>query len=817
MDVVGTASAHPEGIKQTGTPGGFARGCVFFAGIILPCIALLFEGFTHSCGEMFFDPIPTPWHALLVAIVPLANLLAWIATRGGVSRAHRAIDALLGVAIGVSASYTLLFLPMLPMAILGLAAILYFGIGLFALLPLSPILSFAATLRFRARHRAAPGAAGSRSGVWYGILLGGVLLAALAAPGIVTRVGLRMAVSSDATEQRTGIRLLRRFADRDMLLRACYGGLDRSDSFADLIWLSDRDLVAEQARNVYFRVTGESFDATPPPTLRTRRGARWRGTDEFDFDEEQGGERVAGRLRGLWLTDSRLDGSISPDAATAYLEWTLVFRNDDPFSQREARAQLLLPPGAVVSRLTLWIDGEEREAAFGGRSQVRSAYREVVRVQRRDPVLVSTCGPDRILLQCFPVEPRGGTMKTRVGITMPLALRSPETASFELPRLLERNFGIAAATRHAVWLESMRELTPSSLRLAPARATNRGFALQGDLETAELNDPAAVLHAARDPAVSVVWARDKTNDDGHYVRQTLLPQPVDRPDRIVFVVDGSKSMERFLDEVAKSFDALGPDSEFGVLFAGDEPRAIAEPTPATPAAIAAAREALRAQDCVGGRDNAEALTRAWDWAAQAKRGEVVWIHGPAPYLLSQAEALRQRLERSPDGPSVHAMQTTTGPCRLIELLDGIPQLRRVPRQGTVGDDLSARLHAWQAAAPSLDVRRERVALVEQPTDGVETSDHLVRLWAYGRIRELVAARQPLRTQEATELGCAYHLVTPVTGAVVLESQRQYDQAGLRPVDPASVPTVPEPETWAMILIALGVFAVMARRRRCVAA
>ena len=47
--------------------------------------------------------------------------------------------------------------------------------------------------------------------------------------------------------------------------------------------------------------------------------------------------------------------------------------------QREARAELALPPGGVVSRVTLWIDGVEREAAFAGRDATRRAYERVVR------------------------------------------------------------------------------------------------------------------------------------------------------------------------------------------------------------------------------------------------------------------------------------------------------------------------------------------------------------------------------------------------------------------------------------------------------
>ncbi len=104
------------------------------------------------------------------------------------------------------------------------------------------------------------------------------------------------------------------------------------------------------------------------------------------------------------------------------------FRNQHEWSQREARAQVLLPPGGVVSRVTLWVNGEPREAAFAGRGEVRAAYQQVAVQQRRDPVLVTMSGPDRVLVQCFPIQPNGGTMKIRLGITVPLLIESTSAA-----------------------------------------------------------------------------------------------------------------------------------------------------------------------------------------------------------------------------------------------------------------------------------------------------------------------------------------------------------------------------------------------------
>ncbi len=61
--------------------------------------------------------------------------------------------------------------------------------------------------------------------------------------------------------------------------------------------------------------------------------------------------------------------------------------------------------------------------------------------------------------------------------------------------------------------------------------------------------------------------------------------------------------------------------------------------------------------------------------------------------------------------------------------------------------------------------------------------------------------------------------------MVLETQQQYDAAGLQPVPEGTVPTIPEPKEWALIFVALLVLAYVlrahamrgrrARRRSCI--
>jgi hypothetical protein len=69
------------------------------------------------------------------------------------------------------------------------------------------------------------------------------------------------------------------------------------------------------------------------------------------------------------------------------------------------------------------------------------------------------------------------------------------------------------------------------------------------------------------------------------------------------------------------------------------------------------------------------------------------------------------------------------------------------------------------------------------------------------------------------LAAGYQLVTPVSGAVVLESQQQFAENRLTPASRLTVPTVPEPHEWALALIACAalVWLVASNRRRLSAA
>jgi hypothetical protein len=810
----GATTLPPPPLPENGTadePPPRRPGWLLLAfGVVLPVVTLLIELATGMCAGTFFDPLPTAGHALLVALVPVANGLVWWAGRTGRTRGSRLLGWLNGAAIGVAAVYTLLYLPLL---LPGLFAMILFGWGL---LPWSPLLSLicAIVLRRRLRRIAAatapvgwPGLAGGLAAAW-------LALAVLDAPIWVTRMGMRMVADGDPARQQRGLAWLRALGHEETLRRECYGRTRRTAEFDLTTWLAPGlQVSAETAREIYYRVTGRPFNAVPAPRVRTARG-EWAALSEWTWDTDQGGEQVGGRLRGLMLRSSRLDAVLDADAAHAYCEWTLEFRNDGPREQ-EARAQLLLPAAGVVSRLTLWVNGEEREAAFAGRAQVRQAYQEVAIVRRQDPVLVTTAGPDRILMQCFPVPGNGGTMKVRLGITAPLELESAAVGAFGWPRFLERNFTIPEGLKHSVWLDARGAPAVSGGGLIRDEPKPGIQTLRGTLTELELAGAPGRVRVERDPARTTAWVLDERGSTNAVIRQELRPVTDTAPRTVAVVVDGSGTATAELASVVAALSEMPEKIAWTLIVARDAAEVLLGPGESSdPVRRTAAQDRLRRSGVRGGTDHLPALVTAWDFAATEPGGVVLWIHAPQPVLLSSVEPLRQRYERRPHGPRLLAVPMHYGPNRVLEQLDGVSAVSLAPRTGTLREDLAGLLRAWGEERPRLALVGERVDPERAAWDARDrTSFHLARLWAAEEIGRLRADRQ---LEAARALAATYQLVTPVSGAVVLETQAQYDRHDLVSVDPKTVPAIPEPGTWALLafgLAVVGLAARAARRRR----
>lgn len=790
-------AAAPKPLRPTAELPQKAGFMLFIAAVLIPLVTFGIEFLTGMCAGTFFDPMPTLGHVILVGFVPVINALVWTEIYRNKTKHQRVLAWANGIAIGVAIFYALLFLPLM---IPGMIAVIFFGFGL---LPLAPAFSLLGAILLRRKLRRLGGTPRvALPGLWRGIALAWLIMVAMETPTLITRIGMQKAISHEPDTQLTGIRWLRALGREETLLRACYGYTARAQSSDLWSWLivgADR-VTAEQAREIYYRATGHAFNSVPAPNVRTGRGD-WDGLSDWTWDEDQGGENVGGRIKGLFLASSRLDTSVNPDAAWSYTEWTMEFRNDSR-QQREARAQILLPPGSVVSRLTLWVNGEEREAAFAGRAQTREAYKKVAIQERRDPVLVTTAGPDRIQMQCFPVPPDGGVIKIRLGITAPLALRSETNGLVRLPIILERNFTVRKDFKHTVWAQSPTELKSECATLTTEPSDHGQVALRGLLDDQELASPHALLQAQRQPARRFAWAKDTRSSGERYIRQEVFSELVTARSNLVFVLDGSADMARHWNEVVHVITNTASKMPVTIVLALDRVETL------TNAA------ALALFHPVGGQDNLPALLKAWDVAVRKPGSTIIWIHGPQPLKLQATAALDQVLERTPKQPQVFELQTEFGPNRIVEQFENFRSFQPVLREDTTAHDLERVVAQAQGMIPAWRLRRsvvdtESTAQANAATDGTL---QLARLWANETINRLKSDR---KVDEAIKCAALFQLVTPVSGAVVLETKEQFAQNGLQPVEMDTVPSIPEPGVGALLIISLATLHLARKKTRAI--
>jgi hypothetical protein len=692
-----------------------------FAGVIMPAISITVEATTHICADFFFDPIPTFWHLALVVFVPLAQLQTWFAIRRNDPGRLRLAGATNTVVLGISIFYSIVYLPVVPLGLLTLLVVV-------GLLPLVPYLSLIAAILMRRRLNQIAATAPEKpfglklSGLLTGLALTAVVLGLIELPATLTRYGLQMAASSSPQTTSDGIRFLRNYGSREYLLRSCYQQSGRATDLLGEVFSIRSPVSPAEAQKIYYRVTGETFDASAPPK---RVGARVIPQDEFEFDNHIGETRIAGKVKGLSLNESKLQGTLDADGGVGYLEWTLVFTNVSEL-QREARAEVQLPPGAVVSRLTLWVDGEEREAAFAGRRQVQQAYRQVVQT-RRDPVLVTTAGRDRILVQCFPVQPNNGEMKIRFGITVPLLLEQKDEARLLLPHFVNRNFNVPNKLKHQVFLSATRALNNDYGRVEYPQPSNGKYELWGEYTDSDLLRPEAAIRLARWGNDHGIWATNPFEVDGSVVRQSIEERHPVHLRRIVLVVDTSASMEQWQSAINLALGTLSRDVDLKLVLADADQLHESERKYYLGNGLDHARAILGSTTFAGGADNVPALGRAWDLATETPgNNAVVWIHSPQLVQLDSAEILKRRWARGPYGPTLYSVKTSVGPDEVERQLDGINEVKSVPRLGSLRLDLERLFQQLSGKVPTLELVRsvKHPKLYPDSFEGMETTDHL---------------------------------------------------------------------------------------------
>jgi hypothetical protein len=794
--------------------GWFDLEFTALCGVFLPGLTLLVECIFHMCAGVYVDPIPSWWHVTAIAFVSLANFVAWLKLMKDQADT-KWLPFVIGTSIGVSAFYAAVFAPMVPM---GVVLIVALGLGF---LPLAPVLAFLSAVRLafiarRMRRELATPA--NMKGLLAGIGVGVLFLVGAELPNLFTQIGLRQAVATQPEISRAGVRLLRTFGSEQAVLRSCYRHMASVSDIPSLVfsawhvqqgtpWLAwheeNHPLTVEEAREVYYRTYGHPFNSVARPTFSTGiRGSDLLDDDMYwNWDDELAGENVGARQAGVSLASSSLVAAVDPNLATSYSEWTMKFTNQS-YTQQEARMQIELPPGGVVSRATLWVNGVQREAAFGERGLVRHAYQAVV-ASKRDPLLVTSVGPNKIMLQCFPVPPKieetPGVMQVRIGITAPCVVPSLGEAQLVLPRIAEHGFPVKC--KHEIRVDGPTPMTAS-------------------VEDSKMRNEPIVVHEHRDAKVAAAFTQAPLSQGKSFVLAQLQQAKREKPSQIYVVVDGAAAMAKYIPDVADALAKIPQDVPTQVRFASDEISSLTDAKDKSD--LTKALQELRHAPCVGGPDNMHLLADVWAEAKNKPNSAVVWIHGPQPILFGGQELT----DKFDGAPTLYDVEIYASPNRLVEKMPRQTRVVDVRRTASLRDDIEKFVTALCGTSEPAYVVARSVAPAK-PDGATETvmpslSAQLVSLWAYDETLNLIAKGDE---KGAVKLAARNKLVTPVTGAVVLETDADYKKNGIDPknsdnndASKASTPVfqigaAPEPEEYALMIVALCAVAWMVWRKR----
>jgi hypothetical protein len=383
-------------------------------------------------------------------------------------------------------------------------------------------------------------------------------------------------------------------------------------------------------------------------------------------------------------------------------------------------------------------------------------------------------------------------MKIRFGVTAPL-----DEGRWELPHIVERNFGTTETLEHAVWLQGDCgfELTGTG-KIQAAGRDGDGHSLPAALDGESVMKPGIALRCAtltNEPAL--VWCEDRFAKPEERI---LIREPVTKErkkaDKVIMVIDGSSSMAASKKWITKS---IKDDDGLVMLLADDHARRVS-------------REQLENYRFAGGRDNEPALREGIRMAKETG-APVVWIHGPQAVGLSQSEAIQQLLERGTTKPVIYEVEAVSGPNRLAEAIYRTGCLHRGPTLVEPERDFASFVSDLRMDGTE-NTWHWRRAPSSEGLAGAAVWDQLARSWAADAVENPTVV---MTDAARAELAARYQMVTPFSGAVVLETQAQYDEFGLTPVDGDAtphVPNVPEPSTCLLVLLTATATLMMRKRQ-----
>lgn len=319
-----------------------------------------------------------------------------------------------------------------------------------------------------------------------------------------------------------------------------------------------------------------------------------------------------------WLSVITHDVEITIRDGVATTHIDQLFRNN---SNRDIEGQYVfpLPPGAVISSFTMWVNGEALEARILDADEARSIYEDFVR-RAIDPALLEYIGRDTVSARIFPI-PAGGERRIEITYTELLSAEAG-TYRYRYPLDTER-FSALPLERVSISVD-LETSVPLKAVYSPSHSLELGrltemtaIAQFEDSNVRPTQDFFLYYSVSSDDMGMTLLTYRSPDEDGFFLLIVTPPeQAVSNtaiPKDLVFVLDTSGSMSGDKIDQAKEalrfiLENLNPDDRFAVIAFSDYNQALqTQLTSITPENIALAKNWVSNIDAGGGTNIDDAL------------------------------------------------------------------------------------------------------------------------------------------------------------------------------------------------------------------
>ncbi|WP_395061318.1 XrtN system VIT domain-containing protein [Flavobacterium sp.] len=488
----------------------------------------------------------------------------------------------------------------------------------------------------------------------------------------------------------------------------------------------------------------------------------------------------------LWSGEDLITKNIKEDVKIfannrlAYSEITMDIACDkDSWGQKEAIYSFQLPEGSVATSLSLWVNGTERKGILTTKEKAQAAYKQIVRVENRDPSLMQWKEGNKVIVRIFPVS-KDLPRTFKCGFTTPLKV--------EKNKMIYRSLNIKGPNISGAETISRIQLVGNAKFEA-----DKDFKLVNNFyinESRGLEDWQAVVKTNNDAFSNAFVWKDKTYQIKEIEKQDSPFTPVE------IILDLNNSWT--IDEI-KTLLNLNNKKYF--VYLNNEKQQI---TNANAEEIVSQFENLQYSlpPLYKLAENSLVVTKCGTFSANFEELET------SNYLKKIKLGTKQRnLKVINISEELNPFWQTIKEQKYVEYLKS--DLKNAVK--LIHDNQFTTL---KTAENLVNIEPANIAIEENPKTGQSISNgsnHIYRMYAFGKVldEQVKIQADSLANNHYVDLAKDANIVTPISSLIVLETDADYEKNGIEKnintLGNASINNdgaVPEPYEWMMIITAL---------------